>query len=210
MGTNFQGKVEVDQDHQPRRILLLVEDGTAVKGEAQGHVAMIREVLVLKLLAVNHHVLITEILVDGTVKYITDDIVVALVYRVLVPVPHEFGSLFVSEHCVEQRFDSQVLKFLFWDTRTAESRLFAVRASTQIFEVSRKAAASLVAAINCVWLHARQRSDLFLGPVKGAEGQLVGECVTKVFVRSVRAAIRNMEVEGANVVHICHTDPFSC
>jgi hypothetical protein len=175
-GTDFRGKVEVDQDHRPSRVLAPVEDGTPVEGEAQGHIATIRKVLVLQILAINYHVLITEVLVDGTIKDVANGVVVMLVCCVIVPVPHEFCDRFVSEHRVEQRFDCQVLELFFRDTGTVESRLIAVGTGIQILELPRKTAAPFLAAIDRAWFHTGQRSDPFLGSVKGVEiPQFVGE-----------------------------------
>ena len=66
---------------------------------------MIREVLVLQPLAIDDHILIAEILVDGTVKDVANGIVITLVHRVIVPVSHEFSDPPIPEHCVNQRFD---------------------------------------------------------------------------------------------------------
>ena len=138
------------------RVLSFIEDGTTIEGEAQSHVSTIRKVLVLKFLPVDHHILIAEVLVDRTIKNVANDVVVALVCCIIMLIPHEFGNRFVSEHHVEERFERQILKFLSWDTRTAESRLITVWASVQIPKMPCKTAAPLVAAIDCFWLHTRQ------------------------------------------------------
>jgi hypothetical protein len=108
---------------------------------------------VSQLLAVNYHILIAKVLVDGTIKYIADGIVVMLARRVLVSVPHQFGNPFVTEHCVKLRFDMQILEPFPWDAETTESRFVAIWASAQILEFTCEAAASFVATIDRVGLH---------------------------------------------------------
>ena len=78
MSADLWGTVIVDKNNWPDRVLALVaaEVCHTIKRDAEGNVMRVREIFVVLGLVINHDLFLKEVLVNGAIKYVLDNVVV--------------------------------------------------------------------------------------------------------------------------------------
>ena len=120
----------------------------AIKRDTKSDITRIREIFPVLGLAVDHDLPVKEVVVDGGVEDVLDDLVTVTGAGIVVAVPQLFRDRLIAQHHFELIFHRQVLKLFDWDSGAFVPGLFAIRAGAETRIGPGEAAATTRTTVN--------------------------------------------------------------